>query len=196
MALKQTQSLRLQQKLSPQQIQLMKLIQLPVMALEQRIKEELESNPALEEESDTAPETDTEFADDEAPTTEEDRETDDDSTISKDDVSYEDFVDEDEFADYKYQVNNSGKDNEFKEIPIRESTDFHDQLEEQLGLLDMDEKSYTIGLYLIGCIDDDGYIRRDTGSIVDDLAFTQNIQATPEEVEHMIHVLQTFDPPA
>jgi RNA polymerase sigma-54 factor len=197
MALKQTQSLRLQQKLSPQQIQLMKLIQLPVMALEQRIKEELESNPALEEEGDATSENDEEFAADEPPTTEDDRESDDtDATISKeDDVSYEDFVDEDEFADYKYQVNNSGKDNDFKEIPIRESTDFHDQLEEQLGLLDLDERLYTIGLYLIGCIDDDGYIRRDTGSIVDDLAFTQNISATPEDVEHMIKVLQKFDPP-
>lgn len=197
MALKQTQSLRLQQKLSPQQIQLMKLIQLPVMALEQRIKEELETNPALEEESDSTTENEEEFSADEAPTTEDDREPDDtDSSISKeDDVSYEDFVDEDEFADYKYQVSNSGKDNDFKEIPIRETTDFHDVLEEQLGLLDLDEKLYTIGLYLIGCIDDDGYIRRDTGSIVDDLAFTQNISATPEEVEQMIKMLQKFDPP-
>lgn len=196
MALRQTQSLRLQQKLSPQQIQLMKLIQLPVMALEQRIKEELEINPALEEEGDTAPDAEEDFSDNESPTAEEERtESDDDSAISKDDVSYEDFVDEDEFADYKYQVNNSGKDNDFKEIPIRETTDFHDQLEEQLGLLDLDEKHYTIGLYLIGCIDDDGYIRRDTGSIVDDLAFTQNVAATPEEVEEMIKVLQKLDPP-
>jgi RNA polymerase sigma-54 factor len=195
MALRQTQSLRLQQKLSPQQIQLMKLIQLPVMALEQRIKEELELNPALEEEGDVQ-DAEEDFADDEAPTSEDDREVDEgESTISKDDVSYEDFVDEDEFADYKYQVNNNSKDNDFKEIPIRETTDFHDQLEEQLGLLDLDEKHYTIGLYLIGCIDDDGYIRRDTGSIVDDLAFTQNITATPEEVEEVIKVLQKLDPP-
>jgi len=196
MALRQTQSLRLQQKLSPQQIQLMKLIQLPVMALEQRIKEELEINPALEEEDDNAPDAEEDFSDDEAPTTEDDRDSDEiESPVSNDDVSYEDFVDEEEFADYKYQVNNSGKDNDFKEIPIRETTDFHDQLEEQLGLLDLDEKHYTIGLYLIGCIDDDGYIRRDTGSIVDDLAFTQNIAATSEEVEEVIRVLQKLDPP-
>ncbi len=195
MALRQTQSLKLQQKLSPQQIQLMKLIQLPVMALEQRIKEELELNPALEEEGDVQ-DAEEDFSDNEAPTDELERETgDDESTISKDDVSYEDFVDEDEFADYKYQVNNNGKDNDFKEIPIRESTDFHDQLEEQLGMLDLDGKHYTIGLYLIGCIDDDGYIRRDSGSIVDDLAFTQNISSTPEEVEEMIKMLQKFDPP-
>lgn len=196
MALRQIQGLRLQQKLSPQQIQLMKLIQLPVMALEQRIKEELEANPALEEETDTAPDAEEDFSDNEAPTSEDDRETEEsDTSAPGDEVSYEDFVDEDEFSDYKYQVNNSGKDNDFKEIPIKESVDFHDLLEEQLGLLDLDEKHYTIGLYLIGCIDDDGYIRRDTGSIVDDLAFTQNITATAEDVESVIKVLQSLDPP-
>ena len=196
MALRQTHSLRLQQKLSPQQIQLMKLIQLPIMALEQRIKEELELNPALEEEGDNTDDAEEDFSNDEAPTTEDDRDTDDgEASVSNDDVSYEDFVDEDEFADYKYQVNNSGKDNDFKEMPIKENTDFHDQLEEQLGLLDLDEKHYTIGLYLIGCIDDDGYIRRDNGSIVDDLAFSQNITATADDIEEVIKVLQTLDPP-
>lgn len=197
MALRQTQQLRLQQKLSPQQIQLMKLIQLPVMALEQRIKEELETNPALEEEGDDVAETEEDFGDDEMPGSEEDGgdAEDGESSIQKDEVSYEDYVDEDEFADYKYQVNNTSKDNDFKEIPVRETTNFHDLLEEQLGMLDLDEKDYTIGLYLIGCIDDDGYIRRDTNSIVDDLAFTQNINATPEEVEVIIKTLQKLDPP-
>src|ERR1700752_1551767 len=122
MALRQTQSLRLQQKLAPQQIQLMKLIQLPVMALEQRIKEELETNPALEEEDDKVPDAEEDFGDDEIPTSDDEVETEDiDGAIQKDDISYEDFVDEDEFADYKYQVNNSGKDNDFKEIPVKES---------------------------------------------------------------------------
>ena len=196
MAMRQTQQLRLQQKLSPQQIQLMKLIQLPVMALEQRIKEELETNPALEEDDESAPETEEDFTDDEIPTSDDEIETEDiEGAIQNDDVSYEDFVDEDEFADYKYQVNNSGKDNDFKEIPVRETTNFHDLLEEQLGMLDMHEKEYTIGLYLIGCIDDDGYIRRDTNSIVDDLAFTQNISATGDEVEAIIKLIQKLDPP-
>ena len=196
MAMRQTQQLRLQQKLSPQQIQLMKLIQLPVMALEQRIKEELETNPALEEDDESAPETEEDFTDDEIPTSDDEIETEDiEGAIQNDDVSYEDFVDEDEFADYKYQVNNSGKDNDFKEIPVRETTNFHDLLEEQLGMLDMHEKEYTIGLYLIGCIDDDGYIRRDTNSIVDDLAFTQNIIATGDEVEAIIKLIQKLDPP-
>jgi len=196
MAMRQTQHLRLQQKLSPQQIQLMKLIQLPVMALEQRIKEELETNPALEEDDESAPEAEEDFSDDEISTSDDEIETEDtENTIQNDEVSYEDFVDEDEFADYKYQVNNNGKDNDFKEIPVREVTNFHDLLEEQLGMLDLEEKEYTIGLYLIGCIDDDGYIRRDTNSIVDDLAFTQNINATSEEVEAIIKLLQQLDPP-
>ena len=198
MALRQTQQLRLQQKLSPQQIQLMKMIQLPVMALEQRIKEEIETNPALEEENNEEETTD-DFNDDlEAPVgddLEKNEEEENEAPIQHDEVSYEDFVDEDEYADYKYQVNNQGKDNDFKESPLREVTDFHDQLEEQLGLLELNEKQYTIGLYLIGCIDDDGYIRRDSGSLVDDLAFTQNINATETEVEELIKVLQKLDPP-
>lgn len=197
MAMKQTQSLRLLQKLSPQQIQLMKLIQLPVMALEQRIKEELETNPALEED-DELPEQEDDYEDsvmdDESPVTEDDYDI-EETKLQNDDITFEDYVDEDEYADYKYQVNNSGKDNDFKEIPVKEITDFHDLLEEQLGLLDITEKQYAIGLYLIGCIDDDGYIRRDTHSLVDDLAFTQNIDTDEAEVELMIKNLQSLDPP-
>ncbi len=204
MALRQSQHLRLQQKLSPQQIQLMKLIQLPIMALEQRIKEELELNPALEEDNDNSIEED--FTNEESSVTEVDNETDaenfetedrdnEEISLQNDDISYEDFVDEDEFADYKYQINNSGKDDDLKETPVRELTDFHDVLEEQLGMLDFHDGKYTIGLYLIGCIDDDGYIRRDTHSLVDDLAFTQNIITNDVEVEEMIKVLQSLDPP-
>src|SRR5665213_1796107 len=205
MALRQSQHLRLQQKLSPQQIQLMKLIQLPIMALEQRIKEELELNPALEEEDESL-DKEEDFMNEESSVNEVDAESDNETidaeerdteeiTLQNDDISYEDYVDEDEFADYKYQINNSGKDNDLKETPLREFTDFHDVLEEQLGLLDVHEDKYVIGLYLIGCIDDDGYIRRDTHSLVDDLAFTQNIITTDVEVEEMIKILQSLDPP-
>ena len=201
MALRQTQHLKLQQKLSPQQIQLMKLIQLPIIALEQRIKEELEMNPALEEENDNT-DTEEDFTNEESSVEEVDNEQfDSDETESEeislqnDDISFEDYVDEDEFSDFKYQINNSGKDDDFKEVPIRELTDFHDLLEEQLGLLDLQETHYVIGLYLIGCIDDDGYIRRDSNSLVDDLAFTQNIQTNATEVDEMIKVLQQLDPP-
>jgi RNA polymerase sigma-54 factor len=205
MALRQTQYLKLQQKLSPQQIQLMKLIQLPIMALEQRIKEELELNPALEEENEST-DTEEDFDTEDSSVDEVESETDnesidkeerdtDETVIQNDDISYEDYVDEDEFSDFKYQINNSGKDNDFKEIPIRELTDFHDVLEEQLGVLELGEIQYIIGLYLIGCIDDDGYIRRDTNSLIDDLAFTQNINTNAVEVEDMIKILQSLDPP-
>ena len=202
MALRQTHFLKLQQRLSPQQIQLLKLIQLPIMALEQRIKQELELNPALEEENESL-DTEEDFTNEDTP--EIDRETDgeindkeepetDEMELPRDDSSYEDYVDEDEYAEYKYQVNNKGKDDDFKEIPAKELTDFHDVLEEQLGLLDISETQYVIGLYLIGCIDYDGYIRRDTNSLVDDLAFTQNVITTATEVEEVIKMLQAFDP--
>ena len=124
MALRQSQHLRLQQKLSPQQIQLMKLIQLPIMALEQRIKEELELNPALEEEDESL-DKEEDFMNEESSVNEVDAESDNETidaeerdteeiTLQNDDISYEDYVDEDEFADYKYQINNSGKDNDLK----------------------------------------------------------------------------------
>ncbi|MBS1647592.1 MAG: RNA polymerase factor sigma-54 [Bacteroidetes bacterium] len=197
MALKQSQQLKLQQKLSPQQIQLMKLIQLPIIALEQRIKEELEENPALEEENEHQTEDDFSGEDNTDFTSEEnDHESSEaeENSRQNDDIAYEDYVDEDEFSDFKYQINNSGKDSETREIPIKDGMDFHDVLEEQLGLLDLSETQYIIGLYLIGCIEDDGYIRRDTHSLVDDLAFTQNITATDAEVETLIHTLQSLDP--
>ena len=200
MALKQSQHLRLQQKLSPQQIQLMKLIQMPVIELEQRIKEEMEQNPALEE--DEGPDAEEDFTREDSSVSEVDKESDeaedhdsDDTPIQNDDISYEDYVDEDEFADYKYQINNNSKDNDFKEAPQRELNDFHDALEEQIGMLALNNTQYTIGLYLIGCIDDDGYRRRDTNSLVDDLAFTQNIHTTVGEVDEMIKMLQSLDPP-
>ena len=202
MALRQIHHLKLQQKLSPQQILVMKLVQLPIMALEQRIKDELEINPALEEDDSLDAEED--FTNEEPSVDEvdgedesidkEERDT-DEPTLQNDDISYEDYVDEDEFSDYKYQINNNGKDNDFKEVPIRELTDFHDLLEEQLGVLELGETQYIIGLYLIGCIDDDGYIRRDTNSLVDDLAFTQNINTSAAEVEELIKILQSLDPP-
>lgn len=196
MALKQSQQLKLLQKLSPQQIQLMKLLQLPTLALEQRIKEELEANPALEEgnENDEEPEiNDEDSFEDDVDSSEDDYEEDDGNSI-QDDVSIDDYMDEDEVADYKLEINNKGKDEEHRETPISSGPDFHDLLEEQLGLRDLNEKEYTIGLYLIGCIDDDGYVRRDLTSLVDDLAFSQNIQTSPEELEKVLHIIQSFDP--
>ncbi|MCD6067300.1 MAG: rpoN1 [Bacteroidetes bacterium] len=200
MALRQSQQLKLQQKLSPQQIQLMKLLQLPTMALEQRIKEELEANPALEEgndeaedelqddfdqeEIDTSEETDT-FDEEEGPM---------EAERMDDEVTFDDYMDEEEGADYKYEITNSGKDDDRKEAPLSVGPGFHDVLEEQLGLRDLSDNEYRIGLYLIGCIDEDGYLRRDLDSIVDDIAFSQNIHTNVAELENVLKVIQSFDP--
>jgi RNA polymerase sigma-54 factor len=211
MALKQIQSLKLLQKLSPQQIQLMKLLQLPTIALEQRIKEELETNPALEEgendDDDNAindelgleTETDETDIDNNEEKEDSDYEEESDSEIESelresDSVDFDDYVDEEEQAEYKYEANNSSADDEHKESPIVQGPDFHDLLEEQLGLRQLSEHEYTIGLYLIGNIDDDGYLRRDLEALVDDLAFTQNVSTNLDELKHVLEIIQTFDP--
>jgi RNA polymerase sigma-54 factor len=201
MALKQTQQLKLLQKLSPQQIQLMKLLQLPTLALEQRIKEELEANPALEEGNEEEIEQQDDFEDDVLNESDEtDNEQSDEDAVMEDaqrmddEISIDDFMDEEEVADYKYEINNSGKDNDFHETPITVGPGFHDLLEQQLGLQDLNEQQYKVGLYLIGCIDEDGYLRRDMESIVDDIAFSQNVNTTIQEIEELLKVIQTFDP--
>ncbi len=186
--LRQVQSQKLLQKLSPQQIQLMKLLQLPTIALEQRIKEEMEINPALEEgeeeEEDENSDLEDENYDDIAPEEENQR----------DDFSISDYMDDDEGASYKTKVNNTSPDEERKEIPFSVGVSFQDMLESQLGMKELDDREYQIALYLIGNLDDDGYLRRDLGSIVDDIAFSQNINTTEEEMEKLLKVIQEFDP--
>ncbi|MBS1637705.1 MAG: RNA polymerase factor sigma-54 [Bacteroidetes bacterium] len=198
MALKQTQQLRLLQKLSPQQIQLMKLLQLPTVALEQRIKEELELNPALEEgdeDFEQEESQDEEIGDEDAESDEaSDYEDSEEETKIEDDVQMEDYMGDEEMDSYKYEVSNRSADDEEYQSVVVEGPDFHAQLEQQLGLRDLSDKEYTIGLYLIGCIDEDGYIRRELDLIVDDLAFSQNIQTTQEELEKILKVIQEFDP--
>ncbi|MFY9310139.1 MAG: RNA polymerase factor sigma-54 [Bacteroidia bacterium] len=186
--LKQVQTQKLLQKLSPQQIQLMKLLQLPTIALEQRIKEEMEINPALEEGPDT---------EDEAPSDYEDENYDDvnkEEENKRDDFSISDYMDEDEGSSYKLKANNTSPDEERKEIPFSVGVSFQDLLESQLGLKDLDDREYQIADYLIGNLDDDGYLRRDLVSIVDDIAFSQNISTTEEELTRMLKVIQEFDP--
>jgi RNA polymerase sigma-54 factor len=184
--LRQVQSQKLLQKLSPQQIQLMKLLQLPTIALEQRIKEEMELNPALEE----GPEDEEEIA-------EMEEENYDDATEEenqRDDFSISDYMDDDEGASYKLKVNNTSPDEERKEIPFSVGVSFQDMLESQLGMKELDDHEYQVALYLIGNLDDDGYLRRDLASIVDDIAFSQNIDTTEEEMERLLKVIQEFDP--
>lgn len=176
---------KLQQKLSPQQIQLMKLLQVPTIALEQRIKEELESNPALEEGGDV-----------ESQAEHEDEYSDayDEVGDSEKEFDFSDYVDDDE-PSYKLYANNSSKDDEEKEIPLSGGTTFHEILENQLGLRILTDHEKLVAKHLIGNIDESGYLRRDLMSIVDDLAFTQNIRTSEEELEFLLEIIQEFDPP-
>lgn len=202
MALRYSQHLKLSQKLLPQQILLMKLLQLPTLALEERIKEELEANPALEEESE-------QVTDEEMYSNEEGEEADQGSDDTDDsgeiieaeekpevnDVEMEDYMDAEELDSYKYEVVNKGPDDESRDFIVADGLGFKDQLEQQLGEKEISEQQYTIGLYLIGCIDEDGYIRRELELVVDDLAFNYNITTTLPEVKEMLRIIQSFDPP-
>ncbi len=196
---------KLLQKLSPQQIQLMKLLQVPTAALEQRIKEELEMNPALEEGSpdDIAEEIETQNEEDDEVTTEDDQvekddyadEVETDSIKKEDDVDIADYIEDDDVPYYKLNANNSSADDERPETPITVSVSYQDNMLALLGLLPFDNHHYLLAQHLIGSLDDDGYLRRDLEAIVDDLAFTQNITTTPEELEETLKVIQTLDPP-
>jgi RNA polymerase sigma-54 factor len=202
--LKQGFQLKLLQKLSPQQIQLMKLLQLPTVALEQRIKEELEINPALEEGSESEEEELKDEIDDgeeglfdeENENNDEDSGSDDVNDSGKDeDFALDEYMDEDEAYSYREQSNNSGPDDERKETPLTQGPGFHDQLLTQLGLQPLDDHHYQVGAYLIGNIDDDGYLRRQLDAVVDDIAFAQNITTTVPELTELLELIQTFDPP-
>ena len=197
--LKQTLQQKLQQKLSPAQIQLMKLLQLPITSLEQRIKEEMEINPALEDDSEEEMKDEKEeddLSDDEREEKEEQDEGADNEDAAKDDFSAEDyFDDDDDIAYYKLQVNNKGKDDEDKSMPMASSVSFQETLFSQLQNLDLSEQERIIAEYLIGSIDEDGYIRRDLNSIVDDMAFSQNITTTIGELESVLKLIQDeFEP--
>lgn len=180
MALKQQLTQKLEQRLSPQQIQLMKLLQVPTMELDQRIKQEIEENPALEEGAD---EVDDEFDNQEG-------DYDDDSD---DEFDLSDYLDDD-VADYKTQANNSSKDDEERVIPLSGEQSFQEKLTEQLHLLDLDDKQFMIADVLIGNLDESGYLNRDLEAIVDDLAFALNVDTTEKEVEEILMLIQELDP--
>ena len=185
MALKQSLSFKLQQKLSPQQIQLMKLLQLPTVALEQRIKEEMESNPALDEGKDEEDELDNEQEDDFG------RE---EISEAEKEFDFDDYL-SDDIPSYKLNVNNHSKDDEEKQIPLSGGASFQELLEAQLTLFDLDDDDYTIAQHLIGSLDEAGYLLRDMNAIVDDLAFTQNVITDAAHVEKILTIIQHFDPP-
>lgn len=194
--MKQSLQQKLLQKLSPQQIQLMKLLQVPTAALEQRIKEELEVNPALEE-GDDRDEPDSGNDDDyqEDDDFEGGDETVDLDGNKNDDIDINDYLNEDDYPYYKTYANNYGPDDEQREIPFSAAQSFQELLISQIGLRPLDERSQSIARHIIGNIDDDGYLMRDAESMVDDLAFSQNIETSKAEVEDILSIIQDFDPP-
>jgi RNA polymerase sigma-54 factor len=189
MALKQFLQFKLSQKLSPQQIQLMKLIQLPTQAFEQRLKQELEENPAL----DTGKDTNTEDSLDEFDNSTDDYE--DNDVIDAEDINVDEYLSDDEIPDYRTQANNYSSDEEEKQIPYASGTTFTQHLINQLNTFRLDEQEEEVAYFLVGSVDDSGYIRRSLSDITDDLAFTQNVYTTEEEVEKILHIVQQLDPP-
>lgn len=185
MALRQQLAQKLEQRLSPQQIQLMKLLQVPTMELDQRIKQELEENPALEEGEEVADDFDDEVGEDDVNS--------DDDNDSDDDFDISEYFDDDT-PDYKTQANNTSKDDEERSMPLSVDVSFQDKLMEQLQLLDLDDTQYIIADTLVGNLDESGYLNRELDAIVDDLAFSSNIMVTEKQVEEVLKMVQELDP--
>ena len=181
--LKQRLQQKLLQKLSPQQIQLIKLLEVPTIQLEQRIKKEIEENPVLEEGND-------DFNDPDQVD-----ETHEENQNEKDEFSFEDYLNDEDIPSYRLHTNNYSKDDKVQEIPFSTGTSFHESLKSQLGLRILDERQNGLAIYLLGNIDGDGYLRRDLDSIVDDLAFSMNIQTSEEELISVLDIIQDLDPP-
>ena len=199
MALSQSLQQKLLQKLSPQQIQLMKLLQVPTANLETRIKEELEENPALELDEEGHDDGTEDIKDEFTENGQEEYEGEemDGSEDEYDNIDISEYVHEgdDEVADYKTRDDNYPEEDEGRQLPFKAETSFYELMTTQLGLLKLEEKEQTIAEQIVGSLDEDGYLRRETSAIVDDLAFRQNISATEEEVETLIKRIQQFDPP-
>lgn len=184
--LKQHLHFKLSQKLSPQQIQLMKLVQLPTQAFEERIKQELEENLALERGKEDAIEDFEEGYSNE--------EFDDNTQINTEDINVDDYLSDDEIPDYRLHANNYSSDQDDKSIPYASGSSFTQQLTDQLNTYRLEEQEYLIAKFLIGSIDDSGYMRRPLLDLTDDLAFTQNIYTDVETIEKVLKVVQQLDP--
>ena len=194
-----TQTQRQELKLSPQQIQLMKLLQLPLIELEQRIKEEMEINPALEDVHDSDYDENEPTVDDSTDDNgENDDYNDDEINFSKDDeFDINDYLSEEDREDYSYklQANNYSGDDDDYEAPIANEETFQDYLNQQLAYHDLTEEQLEIGQYIIGNLDDNGYLNRPVANIVDDMLFTMNVSTTEEEVSEVLRIVQQLDPP-
>ncbi len=185
--LKQNLQLKLSQKLSPQQIQLMKLIQLPTLAFEQRLKEELIENPALE----TGKEDNNDLEDFSNDDNYDDY---DNEHIETEDINIDEYLSDDETPDYKLQANNYSRDDDDYEAPIIASVSFHQDLINQLNTFILEDQERNIAEFLVGSIDDIGYIRRETQDIVDDLAFTQGVYTDEKTVEEVLEIIHQLEP--
>ncbi|WP_294819887.1 RNA polymerase factor sigma-54 [uncultured Flavobacterium sp.] len=191
--LKQNLQLKLSQKLSPQQIQLMKLIQLPTQAFEQRLKEEMVENPALEESS---KDDEYEYEKDEFDNSDDydDYDDHDGDHIEADEINIDEYLSNDETPDYKLQANNYSDDDEDRSMPFAASVSFHQSLIDQLNTFILSDSERDIAEFLVGSIDDMGYIRRSIPDIVDDMAFTQGIYTDEKTVEHILHIIHQLEP--
>ena len=170
MAINQKQVLSLQQKLSPQQIQMIKLLELPTVQLEQRIKQEIEENIVLEEE----------------PVSEEEEQ--------PQQISVDEYLREDDTPSYKSRINNFSKDDKQRPVYLTEGRSLSEYLVEQLGYRNLSERDMRLATYLVGSIDEDGYLRRDLESIADDIAFTVGIETSAEELERLLGVIHELEP--
>ena len=183
--LKQSLQLKLQQRLSPQQIQLMKMLQITTMELEQRIKEEMETNPALEEGNDEKEEDDKQ---------EDEFEEDESNNEDNEEFDLSEYLSDDDIPDYKLNANNNSPDQEDRDIPIGGGSSFHELLYTQIGLRELDEDQIQLAEYLIGNLDDNGYLRRELQAVVNDLAFSLNISTSVQELEVILKEIQELDP--
>ena len=189
------------QKLAPQQIQLMKLLQVPTAVLEQRIKEEMEENPALEEGDYQAEEEDELYASDSGAEGSSDEGANEDAADyeKENPLEFSDYLNqyiEDDEASYKTRGDTYGADEEDRQMPIAIESTFHDYLEQQVGMMDFDSaRQEAVARQIIGSIDDDGYLRREPSALLDDLLFSQNIVTDEREIEALLQKIQRFDPP-
>lgn len=181
--LKQQLQQKLQQKLSPAQIQVIKMLEVPTLELEERIRQEIEENPALEEGADNENDGD-DFDDDFG----------NEDGGNNDDFDIDDYVADDDIPDYKLKANNTSKDDKHEDIPFSIGMTFHEYLIDQLGLLNLKEADRLLAEYIIGNIDDEGYLRRTPESMVDDIVFQAGIQTTDAEMNRIIKLVRNFDP--
>jgi RNA polymerase sigma-54 factor len=180
--LKQGLHQKLLQKLSPQQIQMIKLLEIPTVQLEQRIKKELEENPVLE------------MGHEDEHDSQQEEMTENDLNEGQDEFSLEDYLNDEDLPSYKLSSNNYSKDDKQEEIPFSVGNSFHDHLNDQLGLRSLTERQLMLAEYIIGNIDEDGYLRRKLQAIANDLAFSQSIRTKEDELEEILKIVQDFDP--